>query len=188
MSHTPCHSSVVMVHASHTSSIISAIMFATSGSWADMFATCLTSSWVVSALPCDFTMFMMSVHTSWSALLSANGFTESFIFSNHSFAIAYVSIDVVLVQSPASLFVFSQACFIIDDPIFSIGSLHSTALATVTQSLVIVGYDPFSMATFLPFGHIVTFTVSDTSFIHFIIESLTPVRLTCFMSFLRFQI
>ena len=65
--------------------------------------------------------------------------------------------------------------------IFSIGSLHSTALATVTQSLVIVGYDPFSMATFLPFGHIVTFTVSDTSFIHFIIESLTPVSFTSFM-------
>ena len=66
---------------------------------------------------------------------------------------------------------------------FWIGSLHSTDLATVTPSLVNVDVFPLSMATFLPLGHSVTFTVSATSFIPSSMSSLTPVSVTSFMMF-----
>jgi hypothetical protein len=48
-------------------------------------------------------------------------------------------------------------------PIFSVFSSKSISFATVTQSFVTIGHPKgLSRITFLPFGHIVTFTASAT--------------------------
>src|SRR6187397_2014208 len=65
----------------------------------------------------------------------------------------------VVVPSPATSEVLLATSFTICAPMFSIGSLSSISLATVTPSLVINGEPNFlSSTTFLPRGPTVTLT------------------------------
>ena len=65
----------------------------------------------------------------------------------------------MVVPSPATSDVLLATSRTICAPMFSIGSLRSISLATVTPSLVIVG-DPYDrpMTTLRPFGPSVTLT------------------------------
>src|SRR5437870_2009413 len=75
--------------------------------------------------------------------------------------IACASTVAVVVPSPAISEVLVATSFTIWAPMFSIGSSSSLSLATVTPSLVIVGFPNFlSMTTLRPFGPRVTFTAS----------------------------
>src|SRR5205823_600069 len=75
--------------------------------------------------------------------------------------IACASTVAVVVPSPAISEVLVATSFTIWAPMFSTGSSSSISLATVTPSLVIVGFPNFfSMTTLRPFGPRVTFTAS----------------------------
>src|SRR5881396_1268474 len=75
--------------------------------------------------------------------------------------IACASTVAVVVPSPAISEVLVATSFTIWAPMFSIESSSSISFATVTPSLVIVGFPNFlSMTTLRPFGPRVTFTAS----------------------------
>ena len=74
---------------------------------------------------------------------------------------ASASTVAVVVPSPATSDVLVATSLTIWAPMFSIGSLSSISLATVTPSLVTVGEPNFlSMMTFRPLGPRVTLTAS----------------------------
>lgn len=84
--------------------------------------------------------------------LNSIGLAPLLIFSNPSFAIALASTVAVVVPSPASSLVLLATSWTNFAPMFWNLSLSSTALATVTPSLVIFG-EPHvcSIMTFLPY-------------------------------------
>src|SRR3954469_4194790 len=89
------------------------------------------------------------------------GLAPAVTFLRPSRKIAWASTVAVVVPSPARSDVLVATSLTIWAPMFSIGSLSSTSLATVTPSLVTVGDPNFlSMTTFLPLGPRVTFTAS----------------------------
>jgi hypothetical protein len=108
------------------------------------------------------------------------------MYLNPSFDIASASTTVVVVQSQASLLVFSAASFIILAQIFSVFHSKSISLATVTPSLVTTGPPKLlSRITFLHLGHIVTLTASATISIQENISFLaSSPYLICFAIFL----
>ncbi len=89
------------------------------------------------------------------------GLAPAVTFLRPSRTIACASTVAVVVPSPATSEVFEATSRTIWAPMFSIGSVNSTSLATVTPSFVTVGAPNFlSMTTFRPFGPNVTFTAS----------------------------
>ena len=92
---------------------------------------------------------------------SSIGLAPAVTFFRPSRKIAWARTVAVVVPSPARSEVLVATSFTIWAPMFSIGSLSSISLATVTPSLVTVGEPNFlSMTTFLPLGPSVTFTAS----------------------------
>jgi hypothetical protein len=112
------------------------------------------------------------------------------MYLNHSFDIASARTTVVVVQSQASLLVFSAASLIMLAQIFSVFHSRSISFATVTPSFVTIGHEkPLSRITFLHFGHIVTFTASATISIQENISFLASSQyLICFAIFLNYLV
>ena len=93
------------------------------------------------------------------------GFAPAARFFIPSLIIACARTVAVVVPSPATSFVFVAASFTSCAPIFSKASSNSISFAIVTPSFVISGAPKdLSRATFLPFGPIVTRTVSASLF------------------------
>src|SRR3954466_4026017 len=158
----PLASSTVMTPSLPTFSIASAIRLPISLSlFAEMVPTC-----AISFLPADGTDSVLSCSTTASTArsmprLSSMGFAPAVTFFSPSRKMACASTVAVVVPSPARSEVLVATSFTICAPMFSMGSLSSTSLATVTPSLVTVGEPNFlSMTTFLPLGPRVTFTAS----------------------------
>jgi hypothetical protein len=110
------------------------------------------------------------------------------MYLSHSFDIASARTTVVVVQSHASLLVFSAASLIMLAQIFSVFHSKSISFATVTQSLVTIGPQKLlSRITFLHLGPIVTFTASETISIPAKISFLASSQyLICFAIFLNY--
>jgi hypothetical protein len=88
------------------------------------------------------------------------------MYLNHSLAILSTNVTVVVVPSPAASLVLFAASFTNSAQMFSNFPSSSISFATETPSFVTLGHQKLdSIITFLPFGHIVTFTASATSFI-----------------------
>src|SRR6478752_1585226 len=158
----PLASSTVTTPSLPTFSMASAMRLPTVASLlAAMVATCAISflSFV------DFDIFWSSWTTFSTARsmprCSAVGFAPAVTFLRPARKMAWARTVAVVVPSPAISEVLVATSFTIWAPIFSIGSLSSTSLATVTPSLVTVGEPNFlSMTTFRPLGPRVTLTAS----------------------------
>src|SRR3954468_785370 len=126
----------------------------------------IVPTWAISFLPAEGTDKVLSCSTTASTArsmprFSSMGLAPAVTFLSPSRKIAWASTVAVVVPSPARSDVLVATSLTICAPIFSIGSLSSTSLATVTPSLVTVGDPNFlSMTTFLPLGPRVTFTAS----------------------------
>jgi hypothetical protein len=102
------------------------------------------------------------------------GFIHAVMYLFHSFTIERRIATVDVVPSHAFLFVFSAASLVNITHMFSNLSLRNTFCATVTQSLVTVGYEFSSVKiTFVHLGHRVEHTASATTFTPFKIFDLT---------------
>src|SRR5437762_55205 len=145
-----------------TFSIASAIRFPISLS---LFAE-MDPTWAISFLPAEGTDKVLSCSTTASTAfsmprLSSIGLAPAVTFLRPSRKIACASTVAVVVPSPARSEVLVATSLTSWAPMFSIGSLSSTSLATVTPSLVTVGEPNFlSMTTFRPLGPRVTLTAS----------------------------
>src|SRR5437870_4123901 len=158
----PLASSTVMTPSLPTFSIASAIRLPISLS---LFAE-MAPTWAISFRPAVGTEIFFSSSTTDSTArsmprLSDIGFEPAVTDLSPSRKIAWASTVAVVVPSPARSEVLVATSFTIWAPMFSISSSSSISLATVTPSLVTVGFPNFlSMTTFLPFGPRVTFTAS----------------------------
>ena len=144
-----------------TRSIASAINSPTSGSAAEMAATCAISerSWIgleIARNSSNATATAFSI-----PLRTTIGFAPDVTFFNPSRIIACAKTVAVVVPSPATSFVLLATSATNFAPIFSNGSSSSISFAIVTPSFVIKG-DPnfFSKTTLRPLGPNVTFTAS----------------------------
>lgn len=156
-------SSTVTVPVSHISSNVSAITSPTSGFCEEIVAICAICSFVLILVEDELSLSTMLFVNSFMCLDSWNMLISSSMCSIPSLIIASVNTIVDVVPSPASLLVRSAISFIMLAPISSYGSLRKISFATDTQSFVTIGVRPdLEIITFLHFGHIVTFTASDT--------------------------
>ena len=158
-------SSTVITPSLPTISIAFAIKEPTSGSPAEIAATCSMALW----LSTDFEMPFRCVTVASTAFLMPSfkmmGFAPAARFFKPSLTIACAKTTAVVVPSPATSFVFVDTSFTSCAPIFSKGSLSSISFAMVTPSLVIRGAPNFlSSTTFLPLGPRVILTVSAKTF------------------------
>src|SRR5690349_19976275 len=116
-----------------------------------------------------FATFLISRTARVTALsiprFKAIGLAPAAIAFTPSRKIACASTVAVVVPSPATSLVFAATSRTICAPIFSIASKRSICLATVTQSLVMVGLPYFfSSTTLRPLGPRVVVTVSASLF------------------------
>ena len=113
-----------------------------------MVATCLSISPLTSLALSSRYLITFNVAEFIPALISLS-LKPSIFWA--SFIIEWASMVAVVVPSPASSTVFLAACFNSVAPMFSIGSISVTALATVTPSFVTTGFpEPSSRSTHLP--------------------------------------
>jgi len=113
---------------------MSEINLPVSGSCEDIVATSSTLSFT--GVDCFFSCFITSFVALSNHLAIENGFTHEPTRLIPSFAIALVSIVVVVVPSQANLFASFAASFTSSTQRLSAALLHFTAFATVTPSLV----------------------------------------------------
>src|SRR5512134_340046 len=158
----PFASSTVMTPSLPTFSIASAISLPISESlFAEIVPTC-----AMAFLPSLGTEIFFSSSTTASTAfsmprLSDIGLAPAVTDLRPSRKIACASTVAVVVPSPARSEVLVATSFTIWAPMFSISSSSSTSFATVTPSLVTVGFPNFfSMTTLRPLGPSVTFTAS----------------------------
>src|SRR5881397_1480448 len=158
----PFASSTVITPSFSTFSIASAILSPISLSpLAEMVPTC-----AISFRPLVGAEIRFNSSTTSSTALSMPRFSDIGLAPavtdfRPSRKIACASTVAVVVPSPAISEVLVATSFTIWAPMFSIGSSSSISFATVTPSLVIVGFPNFlSMTTLRPFGPRVTFTAS----------------------------
>src|SRR5438477_6916969 len=158
----PFASSTVITPSLPTFSIASAILSPSSLSpLAEIVPTC-----AISFRPLVGAEIRFSSSTTSSTALSMPRFSDIGLAPavtdfRPSRKIACASTVAVVVPSPAISEVLVATSFTICAPMFSIGSSSSISFATVTPSLVIVGFPNFfSMTTLRPLGPRVTFTAS----------------------------
>src|SRR5213593_2708797 len=158
----PFASSTVITPSLPTFSIASAMSLPISES---LFAE-IVPTWAISLRPAVGTEIFFNSSTTVSTALSmprfsAIGFDPAVTDFSPSRKIACASTVAVVVPSPARSEVLVATSFTIWAPMFSMASSSSISFATVTPSLVIVGFPNFlSMTTLRPFGPRVTFTAS----------------------------
>merc|ERR1719225_621160 len=171
----------VMTPSLPTLAIASAIKLPTAVSpLAEIVATCAISSGVVTGLA----RLLRLSHTASTATIKprliSTGLEPWVTLSKPLHAIALAKTVAVVVPSPASSLVLLATSWTSLAPMFSNLSFNSTALATVTPSLVIFGPpQEDSITTFLPLGPIVTATASAKTFTPLNISARTsPPNLT----------
>src|SRR6266850_1756083 len=124
----------------------------------------MVATWAISFLSLEALDMCFSSSTTVPTACSmprfnAIGLAPAVTFFRPARKMAWASTVAVVVPSPAMSEVLAATSFSIWAPMFSVGSLRSISLATVTPSLVRVGLPNFrAMTTFRPFGPSVTFT------------------------------
>ena len=140
--------------------------------FAEMVAIC---SILLLSLPTTFEILRKFETTSVTALsmprLRSIGLAPAATFLRPAVTIAWARTVAVVVPSPAISAVLEATSLTICAPMFSIGSLSSISLATVTPSLVTCGAPNFlPITTLRPFGPNVTLTAfakASTPFLSF---------------------
>ena len=154
-------SSIVITPSLETLSIASATISPTLSSLAEIAATL-----AICSLPVTLLLIFLIASTAQSVaffipFLNTIGFAPASRFFIPSCTIACARTVAVVVPSPATSLVLDATSRISCAPIFSNASSSSSSFAIVTPSFVISGApNDLSRTTFLPFGPIVTLTVS----------------------------
>ena len=158
-------SSMVITPSFVTFSIASATISPTSSLAAEIAATlAIWSLLLIGSLISAIALTASSV-AFFIPFLNTIGLAPAARFFIPSFTIACARTVAVVVPSPATSFVFVATSFKSCAPMFSNGSSNSISFAMVTPSFVISGAPKdLSRTTFLPFGPIVTRTVSASLF------------------------
>src|SRR3989344_2537023 len=150
-----CDSSTVITPSFPTFFITSAIFSPIFGSFAEIVATCVISSFLsadtgIAISPSFFTTASIALS---NPRFKPIGFTPAVMCLSPSVIMDCANSVAVVVPSPAISFVLEATSFIIAAPIFSALSESSISLAIVTPSLVIMGEPkPLSKTTLRPLG------------------------------------
>ena len=154
---------------------------------AEIAATCAISALVLTGLDIAL-IFSTAASTALSIPRFIDiGFAPAVKFFKPSRTIAWANTEAVVVQSPATSWVWDDTSFNNCAPEFSKASFNSISFAIVTPSLTIWGAPNFLVKiTFLPLGPSVTLTASATASIPlrraFLASSSKIIRFAIFIS------